>query len=130
MPLRYRQLKRMGKQGTNESHEIWMKRAIRLARKGIGSTHPNPRVGAVVVRHGEVVGTGWHRRAGEPHAEVLALAAAGNRARGATLYVTLSRARQPGARRPVRRRSSGPAFDKWCMPLPIRIHEWPEVPRC
>lgn len=66
-----------------------MKRAIRLARKGIGSTHPNPRVGAVVVRHGEVVGTGWHRRAGEPHAEVLALAAAGNRARGATLYVTL-----------------------------------------
>ncbi len=67
----------------------WMKRALSLAKKGIGTTHPNPRVGAVVVNHGVVVGEGWHRRAGEPHAEALALAAAGHRARGGTLYVTL-----------------------------------------
>ncbi len=67
----------------------WMKRALALAKKGVGTTHPNPRVGAVVVNHGVVVGEGWHRRAGEPHAEVIALEAAGHRARGGTLYVTL-----------------------------------------
>ena len=66
-----------------------MRKAIRLARRGIGSTHPNPRVGAVVVDQGELVGSGWHRRAGEPHAEAIALDRAGSRARGATLYVTL-----------------------------------------
>ena len=64
-------------------------RALRLARKGGGGVSPNPMVGAVIVRDGEVVGEGWHRRAGEPHAEALALAAAGERARGATLFVTL-----------------------------------------
>ncbi len=67
----------------------FMKRALQLARRGIGSTHPNPRVGAVVVNHGVIVGEGWHRRAGEPHAEALAIEAAGHRARGGTLYVTL-----------------------------------------
>ena len=66
-----------------------MDRALQLAARGIGRTSPNPPVGAVVVRGGRVVGEGWHRRAGEPHAEALALAAAGSRARGATLYVTL-----------------------------------------
>ncbi len=69
--------------------EKWMRRAIRLARKGIGTTHPNPRVGAVVVNHGVVVGEGWHVRAGEAHAEVVALQKAAHRARGGTLYVTL-----------------------------------------
>lgn len=68
---------------------VWMKRAIQLAKKGIGTTHPNPRVGAVVVNHGVVVGEGWHERAGGPHAEIVALQKAGHRARGATLYVTL-----------------------------------------
>ena len=72
-----------------KQQEKWMKRAIRLASKGVGSTHPNPRVGAVVVNRGELVGSGWHRRAGEPHAEAIALDKAGDRARGATLYVTL-----------------------------------------
>ncbi|SQF84848.1 5-amino-6-(5-phosphoribosylamino)uracil reductase [Pseudomonas taetrolens] len=66
-----------------------MTRAIELARKGLYTTHPNPRVGCVIVRDGQIVGEGWHVRTGEPHAEVHALRAAGERARGATAYVTL-----------------------------------------
>jgi diaminohydroxyphosphoribosylaminopyrimidine deaminase/5-amino-6-(5-phosphoribosylamino)uracil reductase len=66
-----------------------MRRALRLAARGLGETNPNPVVGCVVVQRGRVVGEGWHRRAGGPHAEVLALDAAGPRARGAALYVTL-----------------------------------------
>jgi diaminohydroxyphosphoribosylaminopyrimidine deaminase / 5-amino-6-(5-phosphoribosylamino)uracil reductase len=66
-----------------------MSRAIELAERGRGTTSPNPLVGAVVVRDGEVVGEGWHERQGEPHAEVHALRGAGVRAQGATLYVTL-----------------------------------------
>lgn len=64
-------------------------RAVELAERGRGKTYPNPLVGAVVVRGGEVVGEGWHERHGGPHAEVNALRAAGDRARGATLYVSL-----------------------------------------
>ncbi|WP_342654372.1 bifunctional diaminohydroxyphosphoribosylaminopyrimidine deaminase/5-amino-6-(5-phosphoribosylamino)uracil reductase RibD [Pseudomonas sp. F3-2] len=67
----------------------YMARALELARKGVYSTHPNPRVGCVIVRDGEIVGEGWHVRAGEPHAEVYALRHAGEKARGATAYVTL-----------------------------------------
>lgn len=67
----------------------YMARALELARQGLYSTHPNPRVGCVIVRDGQVVGEGWHVRAGEPHAEVHALRAAGDLARGATAYVTL-----------------------------------------
>ncbi len=66
-----------------------MARALQLAERGLWTTSPNPRVGCVLVRDGEVVGEGWHERAGEPHAEVHALRAAGARARGATAYVTL-----------------------------------------
>ena len=66
-----------------------LERALELAERGRGTTHPNPLVGAVVVRDGEVVGEGWHERKGEPHAEVNALRAAGERARGATLYLTM-----------------------------------------
>ena len=66
-----------------------MRRALTLAERARGRTAPNPMVGAVVVQGGEVVGEGHHARAGQPHAEPLALAAAGGRARGATLYVTL-----------------------------------------
>jgi diaminohydroxyphosphoribosylaminopyrimidine deaminase/5-amino-6-(5-phosphoribosylamino)uracil reductase len=63
--------------------------ALRLAERARGKASPNPMVGAVVVRDGEVVGAGWHRGPGTPHAEVLALDEAGSLARGATLYVTL-----------------------------------------
>jgi diaminohydroxyphosphoribosylaminopyrimidine deaminase/5-amino-6-(5-phosphoribosylamino)uracil reductase len=67
----------------------FMRLALAQARRGVGRTAPNPPVGAVVVRNGQVVGRGFHRRAGLPHAEVEALSEAGRRARGATLYVTL-----------------------------------------
>lgn len=72
----------------------FMARALKLARQGLYTTDPNPRVGCVIVRYdrsaeGQVVGEGYHLRAGEPHAEVHALAAAGEQARGATAYVTL-----------------------------------------
>jgi diaminohydroxyphosphoribosylaminopyrimidine deaminase/5-amino-6-(5-phosphoribosylamino)uracil reductase len=66
-----------------------MKRALTLARKGIGKTSPNPAVGCVIVKNGVIVGEGWHRKAGEPHAEILALEMAGDAARGADAYVTL-----------------------------------------
>ena len=66
-----------------------MARALELAELGLYTTDPNPRVGCVLVRDGQVVGEGWHARAGEPHAEVMALRAAGGRARGAVAYVTL-----------------------------------------
>jgi diaminohydroxyphosphoribosylaminopyrimidine deaminase/5-amino-6-(5-phosphoribosylamino)uracil reductase len=73
-----------------------MGRALELALHGWGQTAPNPMVGAVVVRQGEVVGEGWHSHFGGPHAEVVALAAAGRQARGATLYVTLEPCRHYG----------------------------------
>ena len=66
-----------------------MTRALQLAARGLYTTTPNPRVGCVLARAGEVVGEGWHERAGGPHAEVAALRAAGESARGATAYVTL-----------------------------------------
>ena len=69
-------------------HEF-MAQALRLAEKGLYTTTPNPRVGCVIVRDGKPVGTGWHERAGEPHAEIHALKQAGELARGATVYVTL-----------------------------------------
>jgi diaminohydroxyphosphoribosylaminopyrimidine deaminase / 5-amino-6-(5-phosphoribosylamino)uracil reductase len=67
----------------------FLDRALELAERGRGTTQPNPVVGAVLVRDDEIVGEGWHERKGEAHAEVNAIAAAGDRARGATLYVTL-----------------------------------------
>src|SRR5437762_2404558 len=73
----------------NSDDETWMRRAIELAERGRGHVEPNPLVGAVVVRDGQPVGDGWHQKYGEAHAEVHALAAAGEAARGATLYVTL-----------------------------------------
>jgi diaminohydroxyphosphoribosylaminopyrimidine deaminase / 5-amino-6-(5-phosphoribosylamino)uracil reductase len=67
----------------------YMRRALELAARGLYTTDPNPRVGCVLVRDGRVVGEGWHQRAGEAHAEVNALRAAGEAAQGATAYVTL-----------------------------------------
>ena len=69
--------------------EEFMREAIREARKGVGVTHPNPAVGAVIVSGQTIVARGWHRAAGSPHAEIEALKRARQRARGATLYVTL-----------------------------------------
>jgi diaminohydroxyphosphoribosylaminopyrimidine deaminase/5-amino-6-(5-phosphoribosylamino)uracil reductase len=69
-------------------HEF-MARALQLARRGLYTTTPNPRVGCVIVKDGMVVGEGWHERAGGAHAEIVALQATGERARSATLYVTL-----------------------------------------
>ena len=67
----------------------WMARALQLAERGLNTATPNPRVGCVLVRDGNVVGEGWHERTGEPHAEAHALQAAKGAARGATAYVTL-----------------------------------------
>ncbi|MGB3650751.1 MAG: bifunctional diaminohydroxyphosphoribosylaminopyrimidine deaminase/5-amino-6-(5-phosphoribosylamino)uracil reductase RibD [Rivularia sp. (in: cyanobacteria)] len=66
-----------------------MQRCLELARRALGRTSPNPMVGAVIVKDGEIIGEGFHPRAGEPHAEVFALRAAGENARGATIYVSL-----------------------------------------
>ncbi|MBX3617277.1 bifunctional diaminohydroxyphosphoribosylaminopyrimidine deaminase/5-amino-6-(5-phosphoribosylamino)uracil reductase RibD [Nitrosomonas sp.] len=67
----------------------FMSQALRLAEKGLYSTAPNPRVGCVIVRDNQIVGSGWHEKAGQPHAEVHALMNAGAASRGATAYVTL-----------------------------------------
>jgi diaminohydroxyphosphoribosylaminopyrimidine deaminase/5-amino-6-(5-phosphoribosylamino)uracil reductase len=77
-----------------------MRRALALARRGWGWTAPNPMVGAVVVREGRVVGEGWHRAWGGPHAEVEALRAAGDEARGATVYVALEPCNHVGKQPP------------------------------
>ena len=73
----------------NSRDTKWMAESLRLARLGEGLTRPNPPVGAVVVKGGKLIGSGYHRKAGSPHAEVYALRQAGARAQGATLYVTL-----------------------------------------
>ena len=77
-----------------------LERALALAERGRGTTYPNPVVGAVVARDGEVVGEGWHERKGGPHAEVAALEAAGERARGATLFLTMEPCAHHGATPP------------------------------
>jgi len=69
--------------------EKYMRLTLRLAKKGMGRTSPNPLVGAVIVKDGNIVGQGYHQRAGEPHAEIMALGQAGEKARGATLYLNL-----------------------------------------
>jgi diaminohydroxyphosphoribosylaminopyrimidine deaminase / 5-amino-6-(5-phosphoribosylamino)uracil reductase len=73
---------------TSADH-AFMSRALQLAQRGLYTTTPNPRVGCVVVRDGQIVGEGWHERAGEAHAEVVALRAAGEKAKGASAYVSL-----------------------------------------
>jgi diaminohydroxyphosphoribosylaminopyrimidine deaminase/5-amino-6-(5-phosphoribosylamino)uracil reductase len=72
-----------------DSDREWMERALMLAYRGLGQVWPNPAVGAVVVKDGRAVGEGWTQKGGRPHAETVALAAAGPEAKGATLYVTL-----------------------------------------
>ncbi|MBI5529407.1 MAG: bifunctional diaminohydroxyphosphoribosylaminopyrimidine deaminase/5-amino-6-(5-phosphoribosylamino)uracil reductase RibD [Deltaproteobacteria bacterium] len=81
-----------------------MMEALSLARRGVGLTSPNPAVGALVVRHGRVVGRGWHRRAGTPHAEFVAIEEAGEAARGADLYCTLEPCNHSGRTGPCTER--------------------------
>src|SRR5512143_2104877 len=88
--------------------EKYMRMALRLAARAKGRTSPNPMVGAVVVKNGKVVATGYHHRAGEPHAEAIALRKAGRQAKGATLYVTLEPCSHTDKRTPP------------CTPLVIR----------
>jgi diaminohydroxyphosphoribosylaminopyrimidine deaminase / 5-amino-6-(5-phosphoribosylamino)uracil reductase len=73
----------------SEADRLYMKMALSLAEKGRGTTSPNPMVGAIIVREGEIIGKGFHLRTGGDHAEIVALKEAGDRANGATLYVTL-----------------------------------------
>jgi diaminohydroxyphosphoribosylaminopyrimidine deaminase/5-amino-6-(5-phosphoribosylamino)uracil reductase len=73
----------------NDFDSRMMQRCLELAKRATGRTSPNPLVGAVIVKDGEIIGEGFHPRAGEPHAEVFALKAAGTAARGATIYVSL-----------------------------------------
>lgn len=83
------------------AHDIrYMTRALQLAARGRGRTSPNPMVGAVVVAGGRIVGEGFHRKAGAPHAEVIALQAAGPRAKGGTLYINLEPCSHTGKRTP------------------------------
>ncbi|MFZ2508544.1 MAG: riboflavin biosynthesis protein RibD, partial [Steroidobacteraceae bacterium] len=75
--------------GPGQHDDRHMARALELAGRGLWTTDPNPRVGCVIAAGERVVGEGWHERAGSPHAEVMALGAAGVAARGATAYVSL-----------------------------------------
>ena len=84
--------------------EKYMARAIELAQKGIGGVNPNPLVGAVVVKDGKIIGEGWHKKFGGPHAEVWALNEAGENAEGATIYVTLEPCSHQGKTPPCARR--------------------------
>jgi diaminohydroxyphosphoribosylaminopyrimidine deaminase / 5-amino-6-(5-phosphoribosylamino)uracil reductase len=90
-----------------------MARALRLAQRGAYTTRPNPMVGCVIARGDEVVGEGWHQRKGGPHAEVFALEAAGERAKGATAYVTLEPCAHTG--------STGPCADALIAAGVIRV---------
>ena len=74
---------------TKSDDQAYMVRAVQLARKGLYTTDPNPRVGCVLVKAGEIIGEGWHERAGDPHAEIIALNQAGGQARNSTAFVTL-----------------------------------------
>ncbi len=88
---------------THPNDRVWMNRALQLAERGLYTTHPNPRVGCVLVVDAKVVGEGWHERAGGPHAEVVALRAAGDLAQGATAYVTLEPCAHTGRTGPCAR---------------------------
>jgi len=88
---------------THETDEFWMARALDLARRGVGLTHPNPIVGAVVVKSGRLLGEGFHVYQRRDHAEIVALRQAGKRAKGATLYVTLEPCCHTGRTEPCTR---------------------------
>jgi diaminohydroxyphosphoribosylaminopyrimidine deaminase / 5-amino-6-(5-phosphoribosylamino)uracil reductase len=90
-----------------------MARALQLAARGLFTTSPNPRVGCVIVKDDQVVGEGWHQRAGTPHAEIHALRQAGDAARGATVYVTLEPCSHHGRTPPCAEALVTPAWRAW-----------------
>ena len=96
----------------------YMEMALALAEKGKGFTSPNPMVGAVVVKDGQVVGQGWHKVYGGPHAEVNAIDDAGDRARGATIYVTLEPCNHTGKTPPCTRKIIEAGITKVVMAMP------------
>lgn len=87
----------------SEADRAFLDRAVQIADRGWGRVHPNPLVGCLIVKGGEVVAEGWHAEYGGPHAEAMALAHAGNRARGATAYVSLEPCRHEGKTPPCSR---------------------------
>ncbi len=93
----------MSPHSTETLDRRFMRRALTLARKGLGKTSPNPAVGAVVVKKGRIIGRGFHAKQGEPHAEVHALINAGSAAKGATIYVTLEPCHHQGRTPPCTR---------------------------
>lgn len=90
----------------------YMEEALNLARMGLGYTSPNPTVGCVIVKDGEIVGRGYHHQAGTPHAEVWALREAKEKAKGATVYVTLEPCAHYGKTPPVPGLSLRPAWPR------------------
>lgn len=98
---------------THQADEQYMRRALELAARGRGRTSPNPMVGCVIVREGQVVGEGWHMKAGEPHAEVNAIEAAGGNVAGATMYVSLEPCTHEGR--------TGPCADYIVQHKPARV---------
>lgn len=104
--------------------EMYMARAMKLAQRGRFTTHPNPNVGCVIVKDGEIVGEGFHYRAGEPHAEVHALRMAGEKARGATAYVTLEPCSHHGRTPPCCDALIAAGCRAWLHRCRTRIRRW------
>ncbi len=109
-----------------------MARALELAQRGLGLVEPNPLVGCTIALAGEIVGEGWHRQFGGPHAEIEALRVAGSLARGATLYVTLEPLRTTAKHHPAPRPSSPRASAAWSPPwsIPFRLSAAEAWPSC
>ncbi len=109
-----------------DAHDTrFMQHALDLARKAVGLASPNPLVGCVIVQNGEIVGQGFHEYEGRSHAEVLALRAAGEKARGATLYVTLEPCNHTGRTGPCTKPSSPRASRAWSPPCRIPTPWYP-----
>lgn len=107
--------------------EFYMARALKLAQRGRFTTHPNPNVGCVIVNNGDIVGEGYHHRAGEPHAEVHALRMAGAKAKGATAYVTLEPCSHHGRTPPCCDALIAAASRAWSPRCRTRTHRSPGV---